>query len=232
MDFFVQIKNRNTLELNINNQTFKLQTEYHLSRITKAIQNEKRIILIVLEYNSLNLVFVFNLKNNFFKQILFLENLNAPKNFKQLKIDLNGQRLEQEKFLFKQTKSENLYNFEIKVKNHNIISLKVTYRDKYSKFFLLKCKTNNTSFERKEFSNYVFYTGYDNIYCVCIILEQNYVNAFLVNTKPNNIGITSMFLYAKNKRYSELVEFIINNAVCKKKTFLKNKMIFEVINNE
>ena len=74
MDFFVQIKNRNTIELNINNQIFKLKTEYHLSRITKTIQNEKRIILIVLEYHSLNLVFVFNLKNNFFKQILFLEN--------------------------------------------------------------------------------------------------------------------------------------------------------------
>ena len=232
MDFFVQITNRNTIELNINNQTFKLKTDYHLSRITKIIQNEKRIILIVLEYNSLNLVFVFNLKNNFFKQILFLENLNVLQNFKQLKIGLNGQRLEQEKFLFKQTKSENLYNFEIKVKSHNIISLKVIYRDKYSKFFLLKCKTNNTTFERKEFSNYIFYTGYDNIYCVCIILEQNYVNAFLINVKSNNIGMTSMFVYVKNKRYSELVEFIINNAACNKKKFLKNKMIFEVINNE
>lgn len=232
MDFFVQIKNRNTIELNINNQTFKLKTEYHLLQISKIIKNEKRIILIVLEYNSLNLVFVFNLKNNFFKQILFLENLDLQQNLKQLKIDLDGKRMEQEKFLFEETKNENLYNFEIKVKSHNIISLKVTYRDKYSKFFLLKCKTNNTKFERKEFSNYVFYTGYDKIYCVCIKLEQNYVNAFLINTKSNNIGMTSMFLYTKNKRYNELVDFIINNAICKKKTFLKNKMIFEVTNNE
>ena len=71
MEFFVQIKNRNTIELNINNQIFKLQTEYHLSQIIKIIKNEKRIILIVTEYNSLNLVFVFNLKIYFFFPVGF-----------------------------------------------------------------------------------------------------------------------------------------------------------------
>ena len=123
---------------------------------------------------------------------------------------------------------------EIKVeliqKKENVFSLKLIDCKNNIKYYLFKCKTENGKnfFPNKQNITRLFYTGYDNTYCVEISIQKDLKNFFIFDTKKDSIGYKQMFLNVKGKTKTNIEDFVINNITTQKNKFNKNKMIFEV----
>lgn len=237
----ITIEEKINLKIETEKQTFTFKTNYNLIKVIKIIQNEKRAIIITEELNELRPVFIFNLKTNFFKQICFIDDkiefykeYNYKINYKhleKLKINEDGKRIRYDKnigdvIIF----NLNRIKVELIQKKENTFSLKLIDCKNNIKYYLFKCKTENGKnfFPNKQNITRLFYTGYDNTYCVEISIQKDLKNFFIFDTKKDSIGYKQMFLNVKGKTKKNIEDFVINNITTKKNKFNKNKMIFEV----
>lgn len=227
---FVKEKTNNII-IEEDGYSYEYISDLKITRIINFFENNKRILIIVEEENMrLYPAIVFNKKTKFFKIIKYLPiEILEQKDYKDFFLNKNKKILNENKITAFLTQHIFFYKIHYYKNKNNIFYIEIYKKDEKIK----EIKTKVILPEKIELFNSISiectYSGYGDYY-ILLLRAEKYANILIYNTKQN-IGFRKINIISK-KSNGEIIDFVFENFLSKKKEFLKNKMIFEVIKND